>query len=44
VDFDGLPVSVVTPVTLCKMKKGTVRPRDRGDAERLKRLFGFEDE
>jgi hypothetical protein len=44
VDFDGLAVSVVTPATLYTMKKGTVRPRDRGDAERLKRLFGFEDE
>jgi hypothetical protein len=44
VDFDGLEVSVVTPATLYRMKKGTVRPRDRGDAERLRQRFGFEEE
>lgn len=44
VDFDGLEVSVVTAATLYKMKKGTVRLRDRGDAERLRQRFGFEDE
>jgi hypothetical protein len=38
VDFDGLEVSVVTPGMLYRMKKGTIRPRDRADAERL-RLF-----
>lgn len=44
IDFDGLEVSVVTPATLYRMKKGTVRPRDQGDAERLRQRFGFEDE
>ena len=44
IDFDGLEVSVVTPATLYKMKKSTVRPRDQADAERLRRRFGFEDE
>jgi len=44
VDFDGLEVSVVTAATLYQMKKATVRPRDRGDAERLRQRFGFEDE
>jgi hypothetical protein len=44
VDFDGLEVSVVTPATLYRMKKGTVRPRDQGDAERLRQRFGFRDE
>jgi hypothetical protein len=44
VDFDGLEVSVVTPATLYRMKKGTLRPRDRGDAERLRQRFGFEEE
>jgi hypothetical protein len=44
VDFDGLEVTVVTPRTLYRMKKGTVRPIDRGDAERLRARFGFEDE
>ncbi len=28
VDFDGLGVSVVTPATLYRMKKGTARPRE----------------
>ncbi len=40
-DFDGLEVTVVTPQTLYEMKKGTVRPGDWGDAERLQRRFGF---
>ena len=44
VDFDGLEVSVVTPETLYRMKKSTVRPQDWGDAERLRARFGFEDE
>ncbi len=42
-DFDGLEVTVVTPRTLYEMKKGTVRPGDWGDAERLLRRFGFEE-
>lgn len=42
IDFDGLEVSIVTPATLYRMKKDTVRLRDRGDAERLRRRFGFE--
>jgi len=41
VDFDGLTVSVVTPATLYRMKKSTVRARDRADAERLRERFGF---
>ena len=44
VDFDGLEVSVTTPATLYRMKRGTVRPRDQGDAERLRLRFGFEDD
>jgi hypothetical protein len=44
VDFDGLEVSVVTPGTLYRMKKDTVRPRDRADADRLRQRFGFEGE
>ncbi len=42
VDFDGLEVSVVTAATLYKMKKDTVRLRDRADAERLRQRFGLE--
>ncbi|MCH7667355.1 MAG: nucleotidyl transferase AbiEii/AbiGii toxin family protein [Acidobacteria bacterium] len=44
IDFDGLEVSIVTPATLYRMKKDTVGLRDRGDAERLRRRFGFEEE
>ena len=44
VDFDGFEVSVVTPAMLYRMKKATVRPRDQGDAERLRQRFGFEDD
>jgi len=44
IEFDGLEVSVVTPATLYRMKKDTVRARDRADAERLRQRFGFEEE
>lgn len=44
VDFEGIEVSVVTPLTLYKMKKSTVRPQDRADAERLRHRFGLEEE
>lgn len=44
VDFDGLKVTVVTPAQLHEMKKGTVRPKDWGDAEALRRRFGLESE
>jgi hypothetical protein len=44
VDFDGITVSVVTPQTLYRMKKGTVRPKDWGDAEAIKRRYRLEDE
>lgn len=42
-DFDGLEVTVVTPHTLYAMKRSTVRPQDWGDADRLRRRFGFGD-
>ncbi len=35
-DMDGLQVSVATPKTLYLMKKGTVRPKDWGDAAALR--------
>lgn len=37
--FAGLTVNVATPETLYKMKKDTVRPKDWGDAEALRRRF-----
>jgi len=44
VPFDDITVSVVTPRTLYKMKKDTVRLKDRADAQLLKERFGFADE
>ena len=41
IEFKGVPVVVVTPRTLHRMKRDTVRPKDRGDAEALRRRFGF---
>ena len=43
-DFDGLRVNVATPEVLYRMKKDTVRPKDWGDAEALKRRFELEGE
>jgi hypothetical protein len=37
----GLTITVVTPATLYRMKRDTVRLRDRDDAARLARAFGF---
>jgi hypothetical protein len=41
--FKGIPVPVVTPRMLFEMKRDTVRPKDRGDAEALRRRFGFDE-
>jgi aminoglycoside-2''-adenylyltransferase len=41
---DGIRVRVATPRMLYRMKKGTVRPRDRADAEEIKRHFKLEEE
>ncbi len=43
VPFDDFQVTVVTPRALYRMKKGTVRAKDWGDAEMLRQRFGFED-
>lgn len=40
-DFDGVPVRVVTPRTLWRLKKDTARPIDRFDADMLAERFGF---
>ncbi|HXO29875.1 MAG TPA: nucleotidyl transferase AbiEii/AbiGii toxin family protein [Thermoanaerobaculia bacterium] len=42
VDLDGQLVWVASPRTLYRMKKDTVRARDRGDAELLRRRFNLE--
>jgi hypothetical protein len=43
VDVGEATMRVVSPRTLYAMKRDTVRPRDRDDAERLRRHFGLED-
>ena len=44
VDLDGQPIWVASPRTLYKMKKGTVRPKDWGDAAALRQSFHLEDD
>jgi hypothetical protein len=41
VDFEGVPLRVVTAAQLYEMKKDTVRPKDKVDAEYLKQKFGL---
>ena len=41
--FDGIPVCVATPAMLYRMKKATVRWKDRIDAQQLRDRFGLED-
>ena len=41
VPYQDLTVTVVSPRTLYKMKKDTVRPQDRADAEILRRRFNL---
>lgn len=38
-DVEGVPVRVATPLTLYRMKHDTVRPKDRIDADLLRRKF-----
>lgn len=40
-DVDGVEVRVATPHSLYAMKRDTMRPRDRDDAERLREAFGL---
>ena len=42
VRFDDLLISVVSPRTLFRMKRDTVRLKDRADAEQLRERFGEE--
>lgn len=41
--IDGVRVRVATPAMLYRMKRGTIRPIDRTDADMLQRRFGFKD-
>ena len=43
-ELDGVPIRVVTPRMLYTMKKDTVRYKDRIDADKLRRKFGFAEE
>jgi hypothetical protein len=43
-DVEGVRVPVATPQTLYWLKRGTVRPQDRLDAEALRERFGLPDE
>ena len=40
-DVDGVHVRVATPLALYRLKRGTVRPLDRHDAEALRQAFGL---
>lgn len=42
VEADGVTITVVTAETLYRMKRDRVRLRDRDDAQRLARAFGFD--
>jgi hypothetical protein len=44
VTVDGIRIRVATPRMLYRMKKNTVRPRDRADAAEIKQHFGLEEE
>lgn len=43
VEFEGLQIRVATPGMLYKMKKDTIRWKDKFDAEALRQRFGLED-
>ena len=43
VHVEGIPIKVVSPEELYRLKKNTVRGQDRADAERLRDKFGFDD-
>lgn len=41
--LDGVKVRLVSPRTLFRMKRDTVRPKDRLDADGLRAKYGFEE-
>ena len=43
-DVEGIRVRVATPAALYRLKRGTVRPLDRLDAEALRRRFDLREE
>ena len=44
VPLEEITISVASPATLHRMKRDTVRLKDKADAEMLRRRFGLEDE
>jgi hypothetical protein len=42
--LDGIRIQVATPRTLWRMKKDTVRPQDRVDAEAIRREFDLKED
>lgn len=40
--YEGVPVQVATPATLVRLKRDTVRPQDRVDADDLRAHFGID--
>jgi hypothetical protein len=44
VEVNGVPINVATPRTLFRMKRDTVRPKDRLDAAMLREAFDLKDE
>ena len=42
--FDGLTVSVASPATLYRMKRGTIRLQDKADAELLRQRFKLDED
>jgi predicted nucleotidyltransferase len=43
VTIEGIQIRIATPQMLYRMKRNTVRPIDRSDAEALRSIFGFEE-
>ncbi|HXG59711.1 MAG TPA: nucleotidyl transferase AbiEii/AbiGii toxin family protein [Thermoanaerobaculia bacterium] len=43
-EIEGVPIRIVTPAQLCRMKRDTLRPRGRGDAEALRQEFSLPEE
>jgi hypothetical protein len=43
-EIEGIRVPVATPRALYRLKRGTVRPLDRQDAEALRQRFDLGDE
>ena len=41
VEYDGVPIRVVTPAQLYEMKRNTVRHKDRIDAVALRQKFSL---